>query len=587
MTYNRLILWPSEEATLKVDQELADKNGRRGARTYFAIITYAFGFLYSAALLGFNFVDNDPWLLKGINLFFIAISLIGLYTNVKGTPNRPEDIYWLGLLGSLHLFSVAHTGMQFYQLVPLYMFFLYILLPTRRALTAALPIMVGAVWALGYHNDYQFSATDLRAIAVAWSIFVLIHVFYSYATVIAFDLILARERSEALESRRQYIRHITHEFRTPLAAVSTTLQTAKFHPSDEALRERLQEQTQQLEWLVTRAADFQDSKDNCLEVKLEGAKVRDFIRDFQREYRTPEDKANIGWSISVSPKVDEAMVWDWGLLRKALRCLIDNAFKFTPDGGHIKLSVRLAAADKVAFEVYNSGDGFSAKDTNDLFEAFAGLEGAADNRSSRGLGLGLYLAKTYIDHQGGQLSLLKSDLKGCLFQILLPRTPYDTDQQGQVNVVDFVENARQQTFSDEKPLKGKRILVVDDMPVNLFVSGEMLNNFGATVETAESGLLALEAVRQANGKQRPFDLILMDLQMPEMDGFECTQQIRSEFPTVGTPIVAYTATHYTETSEQAVRTRFDAFLRKGEKAKDMIRSLVTVIANSQQRRYGT
>jgi CheY-like chemotaxis protein len=232
--------------------------------------------------------------------------------------------------------------------------------------------------------------------------------------------------------------------------------------------------------------------------------------------------------------------------------------KFTERGG-VRLEVRRPAATSVVdddrfeleFRVVDTGIGMSAAQIDTLFQPFSQAD-ASNTRRFGGTGLGLAIAKQLAELMGGHIRVTSTVGEGSVFAFTARFTPAPVevpeDQPGDtVNV----EEARSR-------LAGTRILVAEDNPFNQVVIKKLLTKAGATVTLCANGRLALEALE----REAPFDLVLMDVQMPEMDGYAATRQIRATRTLMNTGIIAMTANAMAEDRRLCVEAGMNDFVPK-------------------------
>jgi CheY-like chemotaxis protein len=237
-------------------------------------------------------------------------------------------------------------------------------------------------------------------------------------------------------------------------------------------------------------------------------------------------------------------------LRQVLVNLVGNAIKFT-DQGEVRLAVRLNAdSDRLCFDVTDTGIGMNEEQIGKLFKPFSQV----DNSSTRkfgGTGLGLVISKHLAKALGGSIEVRSEPGKGSTFSVTIDPGPLDA--------MPMVEDAQEvapappptaQPTDADKTVLHSRILLAEDMMENQRLICLLLIKAGADVITVENGQLAIDAVLAAREADAPFDLILMDMQMPVLDGYEATRQLR-KLGYAG-PIVALTAHAMTEDCQKCL-----------------------------------
>jgi CheY-like chemotaxis protein len=267
-----------------------------------------------------------------------------------------------------------------------------------------------------------------------------------------------------------------------------------------------------------------------------------------------EDKANsngVGFNILIDQKVPSMLKGDPARLTQILNNLISNAIKFTPQG-QVKLLIKLMSRSdgrvKLEFSVEDSGIGISKENLSLIFESFTQAQ-ADTTRKYGGTGLGLAITKKLIKLFDSHIFVESEEDKGSKFSFSL--------------YMEEVAHAKVTLLQDSSDLiaevSGKRVLVVDDNQINLMMAKKFLQKWGMVCSTVLSGKEALEQVFNED-----YDIILMDLQMPEMDGYETTATIRSlDNSTLSNmPIVAVSADTYDNVKIRIAEVGIDDFLSK-------------------------
>jgi len=346
---------------------------------------------------------------------------------------------------------------------------------------------------------------------------------------LAIDLERAKENSEAANrSKSDFLANMSHEIRTPLNGIVGMIDLTLMDEVSEEQYDNLKTAKSCVNSLMTIINDVLDfSKIEAGEMKIQPAPfdlmllVAEVIKSHMPHAKTKEIKL-----VAVYSEIFERILMgDEGRIKQILNNFLSNAIKFTHHG-EVKMHISQKIIDNdyiaLAVKVVDTGIGISDDKKDLLFKRFSQVD-SSFTREYGGTGLGLVITKQLIDMMGGKLWFESKEGVGSTFAFNLPLPPAQV-KKANLSMDNFV-------FPEDK-----KVLIVEDDVVNQLVISKMLENLGVNFEIAEHGK---EAV--ARCERHTYDLILMDIQMPEMDGIQATQYIRNTNQNANVPIVALTA----------------------------------------------
>lgn len=384
------------------------------------------------------------------------------------------------------------------------------------------------------------------------------------------ELRKAREIAEAAsQSKSEFLANMSHEIRTPLAGILGYAEMIAFYCNSSEERKSYMDKIRRcadtLTELINDILDLSKVEAGALRIELMSFSPVAEVENVASLFQASAADKKISFEFHYERPLPPQIVTDPTRLRQILSNLIGNAIKFT-DTGSVSLRVALDKNDKnqMTFAVADTGCGLTSEQQARLFQAFV----QADNSTTRkygGTGLGLALSRRLAEAMGGELTLLESTPgKGSTFQLKIPihlRGDEPVEDKPLAPPPPGSEERRQWPRLDQM-----NILIAEDNPDNQELLRRFVSEQGARVELVGNGI---EAVK--SGKSGAYDVILMDVQMPELDGYEATKKLRRLGVT--TPIIAITAHAMSDEKERCLSSGCNEFLSKPLDVQKLIRAI--------------
>jgi PAS domain S-box-containing protein len=384
----------------------------------------------------------------------------------------------------------------------------------------------------------------------------------------------ARKRAEAAqEAEKQFLANMSHEIRTPLnAIIGMAHLLADTNPTEEQTEYLgiLKSSAEMLRILISDVLDLSKIRAGKMETQAKDFDLPDLIRSMVKSLQLRMEDKPIQVSVEIDPQITNMVTGDDLLLHQIMANLLGNAEKFTASGA-IKVQVKMETEPNVQpmwikICVSDTGIGIPPEKHDLIFQSFRQVDGDT-KRKFGGTGLGLAITKQLVDLQGGTIELDSDIGKGARFTVRLPYI-----DSGVRPVSDRLKESQQSLHTH-----GKRILVVEDNFMNRKYIGTLLRKWNVEHEFAHNGL---EAVEKAD--VWAYDLILMDIQMPEMDGYEATIAIRAqEGPNQNTPILALTASAMMSQKDKAYSAGMDDYLSKPFKPSQLFEKMAYYMGSGE------
>ena len=369
------------------------------------------------------------------------------------------------------------------------------------------------------------------------------------------------------KAKEQFLANISHEIRTPLNGIAGMAGLLSQNPSPEERETYLnaiKHSSENLKLIINDILDLAAIESGKLNLEKIAFNLKDFLPSLISTFMYQAREKRIALDYHIDENLNKILVGDPVRLNQILINLISNAVKFTHSGS-IKVLCTAEREQKgicwVRIEVIDSGVGIPQDKLDTIFESFSQAD-ASVTRKYGGTGLGLTIVKQLVELQKGRIAVTSKENEGSSFIVLVP---YGIGRKGAV---------MQSSPKNERALKAVNasqlvVLLVEDNDINRLYAKSILKNWQCFTDTAENGLVALEKI-----KNQAYDVVLMDIQMPVMDGYETTKAIRlMNSPMRDVPVIALTANATKADVEKCMAAGMNDYLPKPFTPDDLYRKL--------------
>ena len=382
-----------------------------------------------------------------------------------------------------------------------------------------------------------------------------------------------KEAEAANEAKSYFTSRMSHEIRTPLNAVIGYLMLASDSENNEEIHDNIQKSRKaagNLLSIINDVLDYSAIESHKMSIIAKPFSISRTIKDVEIIYASLAERKGLKYTVRNDEMEHDIIIGDSMRTNQILNNLISNAIKFTPENGHIELKASEVVKDGTAYVTYTVSDDGIGISEDFLPYVFEPYEQQADVISPefKGTGLGMSIVKTLTEMMGGSVSVQSEQGKGTVFTVELP---YEIPAvESPVPVDDHEHKA-----SPDHDLTGLNILLVEDNAMNREIAKNTLQHAGASVTTASDGLEAVTIFEKS--EIHDFDLILMDIIMPVMGGYEATKKIRGmSREDSSLPIMAMTANAFSSDIQKSEDAGMDAHIAKPFDRNVMFETILSV-----------
>lgn len=397
---------------------------------------------------------------------------------------------------------------------------------------------------------------------------------------------LEREKAEqSSKAKSIFLSNMSHDIRTPMNAIIGYTDLAQRPETGEQDRldylKKIGSSSQHLLALINDVLEMSRIESGKMDLEPVPIDLVDAINDVRDMFATQMQSKDIEFFVDGSQVRNPYVLCDKNRLNRVLLNLLSNAYKFTPEGGTVSVSLWQTEGAKEGFGRYelrvkDSGIGMSREFAERVFDAFE-RERTSTVSGIQGTGLGMAITKSIVDLMGGSIEVNTAPGSGTEFVIRL-----DMELQKDVREQDKLKDKNKKDKPSEVDFSAKKLLLVEDVAANREIASLILKKLGFTLDTAENGQIAVDMVSKAEAGE--YDAVLMDIQMPVMNGYDASRAIRSldDNEKASVPIIAMTANAFAEDVQAAKDAGMNGHIAKPLNIPEMTATLKEVLGNAEK-----
>ncbi len=380
----------------------------------------------------------------------------------------------------------------------------------------------------------------------------------------------ARMRAEEVsKAKTVFLANMSHEIRTPLNGVlgmAEVLDSVVTVPEQKQMVATIRRSGETLLTVLNSVLDMSKIEAGKMELERVPLRVSEIVAQAEAVYSVQAEEKGLEFEVLAHAGADRARLGDPHRIAQVLNNLLSNAIKFTESGG-VEVKVSMKPGRPVSFEISDTGVGMTQAQVARVFDSFEQADGSMTRRFG-GTGLGLSIVRELVELMGGQIDMTSTPGIGTRVKVTLPLT--EAEDMPPVR-------AEAEAVPDLSALQGRRLLVADDNVTNRVVLAEMLAHTGVQVTLVENGAEAVAAWRKAEMTGHGYDMLLLDITMPVLDGMSALSEIRQLETGPAVPAIAVTANAMPNQVADYIMGGFDTHLAKPFKRKDLLHAIRSLL----------
>jgi len=426
----------------------------------------------------------------------------------------------------------------------------------------------------------EYIKDNLRVVSI-WFVSVVLIIVW----IIVYLLIQARkakiQAEKANAAKSDFLFNMSHDIRTPMNALLGYSELIKRELTDPKLldyQEKMEQSGNLLLSIINNVLDMARIESGKVELDEDYVKIRDIYQGIYKIFQAEAEKKGIHLKMECDVK-HEHVICDETKNREIFLNLISNAVKYTASGGRVTIRITELDCDRkdyvrIRTQVIDTGIGMSEEFLPSLFEAFARERNTTDGKIA-GTGLGMPIIKKYIDMMYGTIEVESKQGEGSKFTVTLEYRIADKSYYEQ-------DTEKSSDVDETDRISGKHILLAEDNDLNAEIAQFILEDMGLMVDRVEDGVQCVSRIEQKPAGT--YDLILMDIQMPNMDGYRATEMIRglSDKDKATIPIIAMTANAFEEDRKKALAKGMNGHIAKPVDAEKVEKTICSVLGSQSE-----